>query len=81
MTGRELIIYILEHNLEDEEILQDGKLIWLMTEEEAAAKFSVGVSTIKLWYERGVLQGATLAGKVFIRKDIPNPMLIKPLKR
>ena len=73
MTGRDLIIYILEHNLENEEILKDGKFIWLMTEKEAAAKFSVGVGTIQLWHAMGLLKGVTIADKVFIFKDATDP--------
>ena len=47
MTGKELIIYILQNNLEDEIVIKDGIFVWLMNEEEAAAKFDVGVATVK----------------------------------
>ena len=47
MTGRDYIIYILEHHLEDEELFKNGKIPGLMTYEEAAVKFGVGVDTIK----------------------------------
>ena len=34
MTGKELILYILENDLENEDIIKDGVFIWLMDEKE-----------------------------------------------
>ena len=47
MTGRDLIIYILQNNLEDEEIFKDGKFIGFVTLNEAAVRLNVGVETVK----------------------------------
>lgn len=66
MTGRELIIYILSNGLEDEEIYKDGKVLGFMTDSEAAAKFEVGVSTILLWVQLGMLPGVTIGKEVYI---------------
>jgi hypothetical protein len=44
MTGRDLIVYILQNNLENEPVFKDGKFIGFMTEGEAAEKFDVGVA-------------------------------------
>ena len=41
MTGRDLIIYILEHNLEECEIYTDGRLPGCLTVKEAAVKLGV----------------------------------------
>ena len=41
MTGRDLIIYIMQNNLEDEVVLKDGFFVGFMDENEAAAKFGV----------------------------------------
>lgn len=60
MTGRDLIIYILENNLED------TKLLGLMTVEEAAVKHEVGPATIKGWYEIGLVKGIKIGDKIFI---------------
>lgn len=46
MTGRDLIIYILSNNLEDEPVFKDGKWIGFLTVEEAAVKLGVGTPTI-----------------------------------
>ena len=43
MTGRELIIYILENDLENEPVFQDDKLIGFLNEREAAVKLNVGI--------------------------------------
>ena len=50
MTGKELIVYILQNDLEDEVIFQNNRFIGFASEEELASKFSVGVETIKWWY-------------------------------
>ena len=51
MTGRDLIIYILENNLEDTPLFNDGKLIGFITAEEAAVKHNVGVAMIMYWIQ------------------------------
>lgn len=53
MTGKELILYILQNNLENEVVLKDGQLICFLTDEEVAIKFNVGLSTIKIWRKYG----------------------------
>lgn len=73
MTGRDLIVYILQNNLEDEPIVKDGRFVWLMTEEQAAIKFDVGVATIKTWYDFGLLQGMKIGDSIFFLKTITNP--------
>ena len=42
MTGKELILYILQNNLENTIVLEDCFFIGFMTEKEAAVKFEVG---------------------------------------
>ena len=66
MTGRDLIIYILQNNLEDKPVFENGKITGLLTVEEAALKFKVGFSTIKLWYELNVLPGFEIDGNIYI---------------
>lgn len=46
MTGKELIIYILSNNLEDEPVFKDGSFVGFITVREAAVKMGVGVATI-----------------------------------
>ena len=73
MTGKDLIIFILQNNLENVELFDNGKFIAFMTEEEAAAKFDVGVATIRVWYAIGALSGITIGDTVFFRKDAEDP--------
>ena len=49
MTGRELIVYILENHLENISIT-DKNFMNLITVEKAAIKFNVGIETTKVWY-------------------------------
>ena len=69
MTGRDLIIYILENHLEDEELFKDGKIPGLMTYEEAAVKFGVGVDTIKAYIVLGYLNAVTIYGNHYIPEN------------
>lgn len=64
MTGRDLIIYILENNLENE------KLSWFISVEEAAVKFNVGVETIKLWYALGFISGIKIGDTIYILSNV-----------
>ena len=70
MTCRDLIIYILKNNLEDEVILEEGIFTGLMTAEEAAIKFGVGVGTVKAWFDCGILTGTKIGNSIFFLKDI-----------
>lgn len=49
MTGRELILYILENGLEDEEVINNGRLIGFLTINEVAVKTNVGSATVSTW--------------------------------
>ena len=69
MTGRDLIIYILENHLEDEEFFKDGKIPGLLTYEEAAIKFAVGKETIIAWVKLGYLKAVTIYGNHYIPEN------------
>jgi len=73
MTGRELIIYILENGLEDTPVYEDGRIMGMMTEGEAAEKFGVGVAVLKAWVKEGMLSGITIGQEVYIPKNAKNP--------
>ena len=66
MTGRELIIYILSNGLEDEPIYEDGKILGFITATEAAEKFNVGLATIKVWINEGMLDGIRIGEELYI---------------
>lgn len=73
MTGRELILYILQNNLEDEIVIKDGIFVWLMNEEEAAVKFEVGIAQIKAWYVCGMLSGTKIGDHLYFLRNVSDP--------
>lgn len=73
MTGRDLILYILQNNLENEVVIKDGIFIWLMDENEAAVKFGVGLSTIRAWYVCGMLSGTKIGDHLYFLRNISDP--------
>ena len=56
MTGRDLIIYILQNQLEDTEILTDSNHMFL-TVEETAVKYGTGIARVKAMNDQNVLKG------------------------
>lgn len=66
MTGRELIIYILENGLEDEPIFKDGKPIGYLNVNEVAEQLNVGMSTVGAWAMLGKIDYILIGGKMFI---------------
>lgn len=65
MTGRELIVYILENGLEDSEMFDDGII---MTADEKAAELATGVESVKVMRELGAIDGLKIGNTVFFLK-------------
>lgn len=65
MTGKDLILYILQNNLENEEILNPGGSVAFVSEVDLAAYNGVGIATIHAWYERGDFTGFKIGDVVF----------------
>ena len=74
MTGRDLIMYILENHLEDEELFKDGKIPGLMTYEEAAVKFGVGKETISAWTQLEYIHHIKLKEGSYILYKTESPL-------
>ena len=73
MTGRDLILYILQNHLEDEPITLDGGFLNLIHESEAAVIFNVGIPTVRAWYDLKLIDGIKVADEVYmlpIKRDI-----------
>lgn len=66
MTGRELILYILANELEDEVFFENGKLPGFITPEEMAIKCDVGVATVVAWIELGALKSIKIGNRIYI---------------
>ena len=66
MTGKDLIIYILENNLENEPIVKDGVFVGMVPIDELAVRREVSVGTIKAWVELGLLEGVTIGDTFYL---------------
>ena len=73
MTGKELIVYILENDLVNEEMVKDGVPIWLMSVGEAAFKFNVGVFTVNTWAINEQIEYEVINGQTYIYKNAKDP--------
>ena len=78
MTGRELVIFIMENGLEDSKLFEDGtpgegfhSLI------DAAHKFDVGEATIKVWCERNLIQSVKIGDTYYVPKSAKRPNLFR----
>ena len=69
MTGKDLIIYILQNNLENEPVFQRGKFIGFVTAGEVAEKLNVGVATVYVWVYQKRLDGILIGGTLYIPAD------------
>lgn len=74
MTGRDLIIYIIQNGLENEPVYEDGKILGFMNELEAAVKFNVNTATIRVWIGLKMLDGVLIGGIWYIPANAKNPM-------
>lgn len=75
MTGKELILYILQNNLENTIIIENGFFTGFMNTEEAAVRFNVGVETIRAWYNCKWLNGTKIGDTLYFRKDAADPRI------
>lgn len=55
MTGRDLIMYILENHLENEPVFNDGKFIGFVSIQDVAVDMGVGSATVHAWICQGKL--------------------------
>jgi hypothetical protein len=73
MTGRDLVLYILQNRLEDEPVFEDGIFLGFMNEMEAAVKFNVGTSTIRAWVYREMLPAIRIGSVLYIPANAEKP--------
>lgn len=66
MKGRDLIIYILENHLEDEDVLSDLKKLGLYSVREMAALNNVSEATVKAWCSFGRYNYTTIDDRMYI---------------
>lgn len=73
MTGRELVIYIMSNCLEDEEVIKDGVFVGLISEDEVAVKFGVGVGTVRAWATLGRISGTWIHDRLYFLDNVTDP--------
>jgi hypothetical protein len=73
MTGRELILYILENGLENEPVFKDGKFIGFTTPDEVAVKLNVGPATVHAWIHQGRVESEAVREGIYIPVQFTNP--------
>ena len=66
MTGRDLIIYILENNLEDEPVFENGKFIGFITPDEMAVQMGTGEATVIALANMGRIESEWVEGGIYI---------------
>lgn len=81
MTGRDLIIYIIQNGLEDKPVYENGKILGFMNEFEAAVKFGVTVATIRTWIALNMLDGVAIGSVFYIPAHAKNPIEIESTKK
>lgn len=74
MTGRELIIFILENNFEDVEFTNVCDILGVMTVKQAALKWNTGEATIKTLFELKKIPGWKNGENIYILEQ-PNPLI------
>lgn len=64
MTGRELIMYILENHLEDKPVFQNGTFVGYVSDVKFAEILGVGVATVHAWIMMGHIKDTIMIGDV-----------------
>lgn len=66
MTGKELILYILANDLENDPVFNNGRFVGFMTVDEVALKLNIGVAAVCALIEREVLDHICIDTTLFI---------------
>lgn len=74
MTGRDLILYILENGLEDEPVFKNGQFIGFVTASDVAKKNEVGVATVYAWMHQQRLESLVVNEGIYIPANYKSPL-------
>lgn len=81
MTGRDLIIYILENGLEDKPIHDNNTIIMenlgFIPIDKVAVMMNVGFSTVIAWMQKGVIEGYTINNALYVDANSIQSLLDK----
>lgn len=74
MTGKELILYILQNNLENKEVFSDAiSNSIFITADQAAVKWGCGSATVKAMIDMKKVKGFIILGQYYTLATEPNP--------
>lgn len=74
MTGRDLIVYILENKLEDRPVFDNGELLGFVSAAEAAERCGVGIGTVCVWISQGLIYGIKINDEIYVPANFKSPM-------
>lgn len=74
MTGRDLIVYILENKLEDRPVFDNGEFLGFVSVAEAAERCGVGIGTVCVWISQGLIYGIKVNDEIYVPADFKSPM-------
>ena len=74
MTGRDLIVYIIENKLEDQPVFDNGELLGFVSVAEAAERCGVGIGTVCVWISQGLIYGIKVNGEIYVPANFKSPM-------
>lgn len=77
MNGRELIIYIVENGLENVNLFSKEFFSFMLTIEQVAVKFNVGIATVKAWIQNGCLYAIKVDDVTYVTPDSLNEFVAK----
>ena len=69
MTGRDLIIYILQNGLEDEPVFENGKFVGFVSIGEAASSIDVGIETMRVIIDMYGIDRININGRTYLPFD------------
>lgn len=77
MTGKELIIYILENDLENEPVFKNDKFLGFKSISEVAEECNVGNETVRIWIEFDMIPSVHVGSTYIIPANYVSPILKK----
>ena len=80
MTGRDLIIYILENHLEDASVVWayvDKNFDCMESVTEIAERYGVGLETVHVWLNESGITGAYYRGNIYVPSGLIKPPVNK----
>lgn len=69
MTGKDLLMYILQNDLLEVPVFKDGHFLDYLTIPEAAVHYQVGESTIRTWIDLGMIKYIRIGDSVYLPKN------------